>query len=81
MTYGTLPGRRAFLDAFNRETGGADYRIESRGEMADYIDSGEYAASDLYKIVEDLAEQWNEGDDEAGSVASSILETLGFEWV
>jgi hypothetical protein len=42
---------------------------------------GNYTSEQLYKGVQELREKWEQGHDEAGDLASSILETLGFEWV
>jgi len=35
----------------------------------------------LAVLLRRLREAWQEGDEEAGSLAGAILETLGFEWV
>jgi len=35
----------------------------------------------IYDFLEYLVEQMNDGDDEAGDLASSIMTTLGYEWI
>jgi len=35
----------------------------------------------LHKLVEGLTELWNQGDEKAGDLASSIMYTLRYEWV
>lgn len=35
----------------------------------------------IYGFLEFLADKWNDGDEEAGSLASSIVSTLGYEWI
>ncbi len=37
--------------------------------------------SDIYNFVVFLIEEWNNGDEEAGDLASSIMYTLGYEWI
>lgn len=36
---------------------------------------------EMYGFLEYLVEQMNDGDDEAGNLASSIMGTLGYEWI
>jgi len=36
---------------------------------------------EMYGFLEYLIEQMNDGDDEAGDLASSIMTTLGYEWI
>src|SRR5690348_13979001 len=36
---------------------------------------------EMYGFLEYLVEQSNDGDDEAGDLASSIMGTLGYEWI
>lgn len=35
----------------------------------------------IYEFVEFLADRWNNGDELAGDLASSIMYTLGYEWI
>lgn len=35
----------------------------------------------IYGLLEFLANKWNEGDEAAGDLASSIMTTLGYEWI
>jgi hypothetical protein len=36
---------------------------------------------EMYGFLEYLVEQMNDGDDEAGDLASTIMSTLGYEWI
>ena len=36
---------------------------------------------DLYKFIESLVAQWNQGNEAAGNLASSIMYTLQYEWI
>lgn len=81
MTYGEMPGRQEFYDAFKREDlPRGRYRISnSRSEI---VPDGDYTDDELFDLTQKLARMWeNEHDVEAGDWASSILQTLGFEWV
>jgi hypothetical protein len=35
----------------------------------------------IYEFIEFLADRWHNGDEEAGDFASSIMYTLGYEWI
>jgi hypothetical protein len=35
----------------------------------------------IYDFIRFLKEKWDEGDEEAGDLASSIMTTLGYEWI
>lgn len=35
----------------------------------------------IYGFLEYLVEEWGNGDEEAGDLASSIMTTLGYEWI
>jgi len=93
MTYGELPDERSFRKAFQREVGDRDYRIS--GPPAEQAGlAGSYDEDELWELVSSLTEAFNENADwepsrngegldpeEAGDWASSILSTLGFEWI
>ena len=84
LTFGVMPSRTAFDAAFDREVGSAGYNYELRGSDARAagavgVDaSGRVGAAKLYGIIKKLADS---GDEQAESVASSFLYTLGFEWI
>jgi hypothetical protein len=40
-----------------------------------------YDERDMYGLLEYLVEAFNEGDEEAGDLASGIMGTLGYEWI
>lgn len=81
MTFGRLPTRTAFQSAFKREVPDGDYRIVVKGKHTPLIESGQYSEAALWQLVKDLAEGYENGDEDAGDWASGILGTLGFEWI
>lgn len=87
MTYGTMPSREAFMVHFSHEVDGPSYsirlsRTDSAAAEGTIIGDGDYDAEELYKGVKQLVAKLNDdGDDDAGDLASAILGTLGFEWV
>jgi hypothetical protein len=76
MSYGQLPTREEFSDAFYEE-------VPNKFSVGNdpYLGTDEFTESELWKALKDLKEQWEEGDDGAGDTASSILYVLGFEWI
>jgi len=83
MTYGTLPDYdTCFRVQFDHILGRLEYyNIVAKGSMKKFVESGDYSPPELFKVVKQLVKQWQQGEDEAGDIASSILETLGIEWV
>jgi len=87
MTYGTLPSIEAFEKAFDAELGEDErYRIrlsrsDSKAADGTSIGDGEYTADELYRGLEELVKKFERGREAAGDLASSILSTLGFEWI
>lgn len=43
--------------------------------------SGKFDLKKIYQIISKLKEEWENGNDSAGDLASSFMYTLGFEWV
>lgn len=92
MTYGDLPTREAFDAAWEAE-GLDSYRVRLNSRDSDALDwacpefavAGPWEADELWEILTGLTACWESGDpyagDAAGDLASSILTTLGFEWV
>jgi hypothetical protein len=82
LSYGTLPTRAQFFRAFEREAPNG-YNIThgspARGRMRP--PEGRYSAQELWAEVQRLQRGSSRGNEEAGDWASSILGTLGFEWV
>jgi|WetSurMetagenome_2_1015567.scaffolds.fasta_scaffold213010_2 hypothetical protein len=58
------------FDTERRRTGRNSRAIGFRGDE-----------KQIYGFIAYLAGAWNDGDDEAGDLASSIMYTLGYEWV
>lgn len=86
MTFGVMPTFDEFEESFDREVPEGDFGIRlgrSDAEAAEgtSIGTGEYTAPELYKGVVELLEKWEDGDEEAGSLASSIMGSLDYEWV
>ena len=78
MTYGNLPSKIEFEFAFDWECQGSKYVISNHRVLG----HREYSGPELWELLVELVNAWNyEGDEEAGELASSILETLGFEWI
>ena len=84
MTFGTMPSKEAFEAAFDREVPSGRYQMDLRGSDARAAEQAGVewydgmSSDDLYAIVKQLAD---DGGDETGSLASSIMGTLGFEWI
>lgn len=86
MTFGVMPTFDEFEEAFDREVPEGEFGIKlgrSDAEAAEgtSIGSGEYTAPELYQGVVELLEKWEDGNEEAGSIASSIMSSLDYEWV
>jgi len=84
MTYGTLPTQDEFLRAFANEVEGTRYRIRAGLSDRRIIDDGDYTSAELWVEVQKLTYRWLHGQpfaEQAGNLASAILETLGFEWI
>jgi hypothetical protein len=81
LTYGVMPPEDEFIEAFEEEIGDGVYEIVNDP----LIGTDSFTSYELYDLVKDLAKKWNKGTsrdaDQAGDTASSILSTLGFEWV
>lgn len=85
--YGTVPPFSVFDKAFKKSVTGDRYDI--RLSASDFkaaentsIDSGRFTSQELYKGVKELVREWETGENEtAGDLASSILYTLGIEWI
>lgn len=79
-TYGVLPPRADFDEAYERELGGGKYRIRNDKLVGDC----DLSRSELWQLIQDCAKRWRRGGrkgDMAGDLAHSILTTLGIEWV
>jgi hypothetical protein len=76
MSYGQLPTRKEFGEAFDEE-------VPDKFSVGNdpYLGTDEFTESELWKALQDLTRQFEEGDDGAGDTASSILYALGFEWI
>lgn len=95
LTFGVLPPRETFDAAFEmecRKTKG--FGVDLNSSDSDLLEwagvcgvpyTGLWDADDTWGVITRLTAQWESGDpyagDECGQLASSILSTLGFEWV
>lgn len=82
MIYGAIPEYNMFCQHFEYWVGEGKYRIHG-GFVDSYTSqhTGAYNVDELYTLVHELCERWGCEDDEAGSLASDIMTTLGFEWI
>lgn len=90
-SFGTMPTKREFHSAWNREIGEGSqftYQYTFRGGDAASARSarvpveGSFNEKQIYSTVKKLRDAYfKKGDENAGSLASSLLSTLGFEWV
>lgn len=87
MTYGTIPSFSDFSMHFRKEVNDELYNYDLKGSEAVVArkvkipTSGDFTAKQLYMIVKKLVQAWEVGNDEAGDLASSIMYTLGYEWI
>lgn len=87
MTYGTMPSWAAFIKQYDHEMEGDRFQLHLKGSDARTVEAygldSETAltARDTFDYIEVLRIGWEKGDDNAGDIASSMLSTLGFEWV
>lgn len=92
LDYGKLPTKKAFMRAYHRELGkDGEYNMKlgaSDSEAAEgtvFIEAAGVPASfdedEVWTGIKQLKRKWDQGDDEAGDLASSILYTLNFEWI
>lgn len=85
LTYGVLPEFGEFEKAFDVVVTTGRYRIclsscDSRAMDKYSLGDGSYTCEELYKCVQAITQD-KDATDEALDVVSSILTTLGFEWV
>lgn len=92
LTYGHLPTFEDFESAFDIACPNNDYRIKLSQSDARACDDftlgdGEWRCSELWQALNEIHETWLESDmddnsiDAAMDIVSSILYTLGFEWI
>jgi len=92
MTYGELPTRQEFEAAWEAEDLDC-YRVRLNSRDSDILDwagvgvdpCGDWDPDETWAALTALTACWDSGDpyagDVAGDLASSILSTLGFEWI
>jgi len=83
LTFGKIPAWKEFEAAFDDRVEGNGYNIklsssDSKAAEGTSIGDGRLKAPALYKGIKELIAK---GDEDADDLASSILYTLGFEWV
>jgi hypothetical protein len=92
MTYGKLPGREEFDAAFERECPNGYSvslnRLDSQSVGGFKLGDGKLSADELWEAIREIVTQFdNERDSNwlfeeiRMDLVSSILFTLGFEWV
>lgn len=93
MTYGVLPTREAFGEAFDRECPGGTFRVNLNVRDSDAVEwvgipvdpYADWDADEAWAALNALTESWAAGDpyagEKCGDLASTILQILGFEWI
>lgn len=74
MTYGVMPSRKEFAEHYDYYVGEGRYRIRNDRLVGD-VDLTE---RELYDLVKRFGQSAKE---DKSSLASSIMTTLGFEWI
>lgn len=77
MTFGVFPSRKEFSAHFEHEVPGGSYRIRNDSILGD----ADFSEDQLWENLRRLKRRWDKGDEDAGSLASAIMQTLGFEWI
>ena len=96
-TYGVVPKINDFKkhleNDIDDDTGmpwlakGKKYPYTLRGSDADTAReigisaSGNLNIKALHKMISTLTDAWDNGNDNAGDIASSMMQTLGYEWI
>jgi hypothetical protein len=86
MTYGEIPSFSDFKRHFRKEVG-ETYNYNLKGsdartaKSAGIPVSGDFTDKELYAIVKKLINAWEDGDNNAGDLASGIMITLDYEWI
>jgi hypothetical protein len=83
-TYGSIPTFPEFKILYEeamKSDGSALYKIRSSGSSYASQFVGDYDDYGLFALVVKLKVKWENGDKEAGHIASDILFSLGVEWV
>jgi hypothetical protein len=75
-SYGELPSFVEFKQRFEHHVEGPLYKIRNMNEY-----TGNYNVQELFALVVSLKVGWENGNEDKGSLASDILDTLGIEWV
>jgi hypothetical protein len=83
-TYGSIPTFPEFKILYEeamKSDGSALYKIRSSssGYTSQFV--GDYDTHGLFALVVKLKVKWENGDEEAGDLASDIMFSLGVEWV
>ncbi len=81
-TYGDLPSYPEIKELFKKHVDGPYYKIKAGNArtMIQALD-GSYNDFGLFCLLVKLKVKAENGDEEAGQIASDILGTLGVEWV
>ncbi len=80
MTYGVLPDRDAFYNAFEEECPNGKFRIRN----CPMIGNDDLTESELWNQIKSAVDTWNSessDSEEWGDWASCVLSVLGFEWI
>lgn len=89
MTFGVMPTKKVFHEHWLRTMNGQEsYSYTFRGSdaasagRARVPSEGRFSEKQIYAIVKKLRDSFfKKGDENAGSMASSLLYSLDFEWI
>jgi hypothetical protein len=89
FTFGVMPTFEVFEEHFEQAIGDRPYVVrlnpsDSRAADGTSFGDGDYTARQLYKAVSELRDKFENGDESdepAGLLASTVLQTIGIEWV
>lgn len=74
MTFGKMPSKKEFFAAYRSKCGNHEYGIFN----CKIVGNATYDCEELYNLIQALN---NSGEEQKELLASSIMFTLGFEWI
>lgn len=83
MTWGVIPDWKSFSEAFREDLGEGPYEIRNCRELDAVYHGGniDFTCEELYDFILEAEGHGFDTNHELSDLVSSILYTLGFEWV
>lgn len=87
MTYGTLPSAAQLLNAWELSNVGPTFSYELRGTDSNTLYELELPTEAnlefdaFYEMISVLVDAYENGNEQAGDIASAFLISLGVEWI